>query len=140
MTFGPLFNKFTRWLRITGSQGPSMPTPYLPPKNVPTTRTLKPFISLFQAFAVIPPSAFVATRSTLDITIHMKRDPLAFGAFYLRARPPVFDALPGRFGSRFAYYQTTVRARQADTGSHRPMVGFSIPLFTARASQLFHAI
>ena len=137
---GPPFNEFTRRLRVTGPQGPSMFTPYLPSKAVPTTRTLKSFISLFQAFAVIPPSAFVAARRTLDIAVHMKRDCLAFRAFYLRARLPVSDGLLRCLKIRFAYYQTTVRARQADTGSHRPMVGFSIPHFTAMrtATPLFH--
>ena len=113
-----------------------MPTPYLPPKNVPTTRTLKPFISLFQAFAVIPPSAFVAAHGALDITAHMKRGCLAFGAFYFKGRLLISDDLPSRLKSRFTYGHTTVGARQADTGSHRPMIGFSIPYFTTTALQL----
>jgi hypothetical protein len=66
----------------------------------------------------------------------MKRGCLAFGAFYLRARLPVSDGLLRCLKIRFAYYQTTVRARQADTGSHRPMIGFSIPYFTTTALQL----
>ena len=113
-----------------------MPTPYLPPKDVPTIRTLKPFIPLFQAFAVIPPSAFVVTRGALNIPAHMKRGCLAFGAFYFRGRLLIFDDLPSRLKSRFAYHQTAVGTWQADTGSHRPTVCFSIPYFTTTAPQL----
>ena len=59
-------------------------TPCLPSKAVPTTRTLKPFISLFQAFAVIPPSAFVVARRTLDIAVHMKRGLLGIWGILLQ--------------------------------------------------------
>ena len=137
---GPPLNEVTRGLRVTSPQGSGMFTPYLPSKAVPTIRTLKPFISLFQAFAIISPSTFVAARVTLDIAVHMERGCLAFRTFYFWTRLAVSDALPRPLKSRFAYHPSTVGARQTDTGSHRPMVGFSIPFFTARASQLFHAI